>query len=431
MESVLRSPAIGYCTALVAALLLTPHTSLAQETETVQPGFPERSFLNLTRAELESFRSAITRAGLSFGLDYTADLLSNVSGGTVQGAHYVGLLHLDVDADLGKADRWPGLSFHADFFQIHGSSITAENLGSFASASNIEALPSTRLHELWFEQKLFEDRASIRVGQLAADSEFLISEVAANFVSSTFGWATLPSDNLPFGGPIYPFATPGARLAVAHKHLELKLGLYNGDPVGSCAPGLDPGECNEHGFEFRLKDPPLLLFEGAYSYNKGADLPGTIKVGGWHHFGEFDDLGNPLFHQGNHAVYATLDQVIYRPRSSEDSNRKISVFARGIVSPSDRNQIDVYGDAGFLVAGFMPGRSNDSFGVAIAYSGLSAAQHSAKPGPDPEVLMELNYFAEIGPGWGLQPLLQYIWNPAGAHEIDDVLLVGVRTSLEY
>jgi|GEM_PF-5023373 porin len=58
------------------------------------------------------------------------------------------------------------------------------------------------------------------------------------------------------------------------------------NPVGPCPEGLDPGQCNTDGLEFRLDDPPpLLLIVADYAYNKNAGLPGTIKLGGWNDFG--------------------------------------------------------------------------------------------------------------------------------------------------
>ena len=42
--------------------------------------------------------------------------------------------------------------------------------------SSLEATPATRLDELWFEQHMFNDKIAVKVGQLAADTEFIISQ---------------------------------------------------------------------------------------------------------------------------------------------------------------------------------------------------------------------------------------------------------------
>src|SRR4029077_15678369 len=97
------------------------------------------------------------------------------TGGIQQGETYDGVLWSYVLGDLRKAGLWKGLCLYADFYQIHGRSITADNIGSLAIVSNYEALPSTRLSELWLEQHMFNDHFTVRVGQLTADTEFLLS----------------------------------------------------------------------------------------------------------------------------------------------------------------------------------------------------------------------------------------------------------------
>ena len=47
--------------------------------------------------------------------------------------------------------------------QIHGHSITADNIGSLMPVSNLEATPATRLNELWLEQHMFNDKLAVKV----------------------------------------------------------------------------------------------------------------------------------------------------------------------------------------------------------------------------------------------------------------------------
>jgi porin len=51
-------------------------------------------------------------------------------------------------------------------------------LFNYLDVSGIEAIPTTRLYEVWFEQKWNGDKIAIRAGQLAADSEFATSKYA-------------------------------------------------------------------------------------------------------------------------------------------------------------------------------------------------------------------------------------------------------------
>ena len=50
------------------------------------------------------------------------------------------------------------------------------------------AYPDTKLYEAWIEHKFADGKIAVRAGQLAADTEFFISQSATLFVNSTFGW---------------------------------------------------------------------------------------------------------------------------------------------------------------------------------------------------------------------------------------------------
>ncbi len=140
-------------------------------------------------------------------------MLGNPTGGFRQGTFYDGRLELAVQADLEKGIGWPGLSFFANGYQIHGGSISAADLGVLMPVSFIEADDATRLFEMWFEQKLWDDRVSVRFGELAANSEFMLSKGGEAFLNGTWGWPSITAVNMPQNGPAYPLATPGVRLA--------------------------------------------------------------------------------------------------------------------------------------------------------------------------------------------------------------------------
>ena len=75
--------------------------------------------------------------------------------------------------------------------------------------SGIESLPTTRLYEIWFEQK-WADTFAPRAGQLAADTEFMTAKYTDVFTNASLGWPAGLSLNMPSGGPSPPLATMGA-----------------------------------------------------------------------------------------------------------------------------------------------------------------------------------------------------------------------------
>ena len=209
-----------------------------------------------------------------------------------QGAVYDGRLNLAVDVDLQKLARLQGLTFHANLFQIHGDGLSRSNLQNYLVASGIEALPSTRLYEIWFEQKWGDkDKYDLRAGQLAADTEFINAKYTDVFTNASLGWPAITSLNLPSGGPSPPLAALGARLRVnVNDNLTLVGAVFDGDAAGP-GPG-DPQLRNNNGLNFRINDPPLVLGEAQFIWNgeKGdPGLAGKFKIGSWRHFGGFSD----------------------------------------------------------------------------------------------------------------------------------------------
>ena len=136
---------------------------------------------------LAEFKKGLYDLGYNLQLDYFADGLSNPTGGVRQGAAYEGILYMVLDADLAKIAGMDGLSFRVNAYQIHGGQLSASNILSLATVDSIEARPGTRLFELWVEQNI-NNMMSIRIGQLAADSQFFISDFANSlYIKSTFG----------------------------------------------------------------------------------------------------------------------------------------------------------------------------------------------------------------------------------------------------
>lgn len=410
-------------------------------------------------------RRWLAEHGITFGLIHTTELLSNVTGGVRRGTIFDGKLEAMVGVDLGRLAGLEGLSFYANAFQLHGSKGPNRNLiGGLNTVSNIEALPATRLSEIWLEQQLFDGKASLRAGQLVVDTEFLSSQYFGFFISSD--WPSNPKTGIPSAGPAYPLSTPGVRLKLdPTPQTTALLAVFNGDPAGQC--GFEAERCNRHGLNFRLNDPPFVIGELQYRYNQestATGLAGGIRVGGWHHFDRFEhprfdingySLASPLsvgiarrLH-GNDGVYAVIDQQLYRPPGG-DTNSGVLLFGRAAWSPPDRNLVDFYLDGGIIFAGLIPQRPADAFGASFLYAHISkharafdqdARLFTGLPTPlrDYELSFDLSYSASIVPGWTVQPSLQFVFHPGGhaagdaspTEPVRNAVIVGIRSTMRY
>lgn len=396
-------------------------------------------------------RAYLDSKGIDFSFTYIGEVLGNTSGGVKRGATYEGRLDGEFDVDLEKFIGLKNAAVHASAYQIHGRGLSGNNLLDLFTASGIEAYPDTKLFEAWYEQKLLDGKIAVRAGQLSADTEFFLSQTAALFVNSSYGWPASFANDLPSGGPAYPIATPGVRIKLKpDDNWTFLAAVFNGDPAGNYIPGVNSPLAqirDRGGVAFRLEDPPFLITEGQYAYNQDKDakgLPGTLKFGYFHHFESFADATTGVPLKGNDGIYGIVDQTIYRVPGTDDQGA--SAFVRGTASPSDRNLIDLYVDGGVSYKGLIPGRPDDTAGISGGYARISpdvrAANVASGLAPvvgDYQALIEATYQFSVVPGFSLQPDFQYIFHPGAGLVSDPVdgqplrnaAVFGLRATIVY
>jgi len=431
----------------------------------------ERS--NYLLGDMWDLRTLLSRYGLSFGLQETSEYLGNVTGGSRTGFEYDGLTQAVLQLDTQRAFGWYGGLFNVSALEVHGRSLSADNLMTLQTASGIEADRSLRLWELWFQQKfLEEDRLDIKIGQQSLDQEFMVSNNAAYFVNTMFGWPMLPSADLPGGGPAYPLSALGvrARWRPVDK-LNVLIGVFNGSPVLNNEG--DPQVQNPSGTSFPLNGGALAILELQYSYpalgsmvyaGESEPLARLYRVGIWYDTEDFVDQrydaaglslanpasnGIPRTHHGNYSAYAVMDQMVWR--SQADPNRTISLFGRVMGTPDgDRNLIDFSMNAGFVFRDPFTYRTDDTFGLGMGYThvGSHVAGYDAdvftytgafSPVQRSETFVEATYQYQVRPWWQIQPDIQYVFNPGAGvanpnqplARIKNEAVLGMRTTILF
>jgi len=426
--------------------------------------------------DIYGLRSALAKYGVTFGLTETSELLGNLTGGVNKGFTYDGLTTGTVTIDTNKAIGLPGGTFNASALQVHGRNLSAVNLGSLQTASGIEADTGTRLWELWYQQAFLDNRVDVKVGQQSLDQEFMVSQNANLFVNTMFGWAAVPSYDMPAGGPAYPLSALGARFRVkASNNLTVMAGVFDGNPSGvSASSGIDPQVANAHGTNFNLHNGALYIAELQYAINQPAmgdmddgknhGLPGTYKLGVWYNNEQFSDLrygtdglsltspnsnGQAILHPGDYSIYAVADQMIWRP--DPDGTRSLNFFTRLMAAPGDRNLLSFSANAGFVLKAPFAGRDNDAVGLAMGYVKVGSASvgtdqdnaalsnGSFSPIRSSETFVEATYQYQLNQWLQLQPDIQYTFNPGGGivnpnnlnERIKNELVVGVRANITF
>src|SRR5262245_29140226 len=243
-------------------------------------------------------RTSLEDKGLTIAGGYTAEVWGNTTGGLKRGAVYTGLLDFGAELDLEKLIGWKGASVSTTWLWLSGRDASADLVGNFLTISNIAGFNTLRMLELWFQQDFFQrgDDAlpglSIRVGQLTADREFVISDYGALFTNGTFGWPAFLYTNIPEGGPGYPMGTLGVRVGVTPwEWMTLQSAVFQGNVFAQ--------NVNRHGFRWNLNSDEgyFWINELQIRWNqsgKARILPGQAKFGAWFHTADFAD---PFFDQ--------------------------------------------------------------------------------------------------------------------------------------
>jgi porin len=441
------------------AYVATPAWAQAQRSdEKTEPG------QTTLTGDWGGLRPYLERKGVVFNLNYTNDFLSNVRGGIGPGSVLIGVFQPQLDIDLQKLLGWQGGHFHTHGLVTHGPFFSQTYLGNILAVSNLEAGPVARLYSLWYEQSAFNDRLSVRFGLMSADSQFLQSKTAANFINNGISWPTFLAANLPAGGPAYPLPDPGIRVRIKPTDdLAFQAAVFSGDPSGG--DGSNQSQPLPTGTVFSFRGGTFVIAEASYLPNQGKEakgLPGAYRIGGWWHtsprFGDqrFDNTGQslasptstgiPLNHTGDQGFYGVIDQMLYRVPGTEDQG--LSAFFRAGGVPNDRNLISFYADGGLLYKGLVPRRPDDKIGIAAAYARVGNNARGLDqdigffgnflyPVRSGETAIEMMYQAQLAPWWMLQPELQYIIRPGGGVLNPDgsfrpnAWVIAVRSSLNF
>jgi porin len=427
-------------------------------------------------------RTRLEDKGLTISGGYTAEVWGNTTGGLKRGAVYTGLLDFGAELDLEKLVGWKGASISTTWLWLSGRDASEDLVGNFLTLSNIAGFNTLRMLELWFQQDFFlrEDDdppvLSVRVGQITADSEFVISDYGALFTNGTFGWPAFLYTNIPEGGPGYPMGALGVRVGVtAWEWLTFQSAAFQGNVFAQ--------DVNRHGFRWNLNSDQGYFWinelQVRWNHNNPKRLPGQGKFGFWFHTADFadpffaddgipladdDSSGNPLTHQWNYGFYWILDQMVYREPGKADSvasvvstdgksvassktsaapeeegeapDQGLGWFGRIAFGPQDRNFVGFYVESGLVYTGLIPDRDEDQVGVGFVYAQLTngarrTLELEGSRGVGAEMVLEATYQLNLTKWLYIKPNAQFVINPGGTQDLGNAFVIGGRVSVNF
>ena len=431
--------------------------------------------------DMGGLRNVLGTAGITVQLGEVSEVLGNVSGGLKQGATYDGLTTLVLQMDTQKAFGWEGGTVNVSGLQIHGRNLSQYYLDNLQTASGIEASPTTRLWEVWYQQSFLAGAFDVKIGQQSLDQEFITSTGSALFINNAMGWPMLPTVDMYAGGPAYPLSSLGVRFrGQPMDNVTVLGGVFQDNPPGG--PFYNDSQLrgsSRWGANANLRTGALFIAEAQYAVNQPVvgqsdggthpiGLPAVYKLGLYYDTAAFPDqhrdtagrsLASPnttgvaAQRHGNGMVYAVADQALWRP--DPEGAQVLGVFARVMGAPGDRNLIDFSMNAGVTLKAPLPGRDNDTLGVgfgvaqlsggAIAFNrdqnayGTNAYGTASVPVRSAETMVEVTYQGQVTPWLQVQPDFQYVLRPGGGivnpynptRRLGDEAIFGVRTTVLF
>ena len=420
---------------ILCAVISTALVSTAQDQTPQDASAPFLQRETLT-GEWFGQGSAMSDRGVEFFANYTAEVWGNTAGGLRTGSVYTGLLDFGSDLDLEKLVGWHGARASTTWLWLSGQDASQDLVGNFLTISNIAGFDTLRCAELWLEQDFLDQQISLRVGQITADSEFLVSDYGGLFINAEFGWPAMAGSNMPNGGAAFPVGAPGLRLAYSpNESFTFLSGAYQGNVFAQ--------DVNRHGFRWRLdaQNGFTWMNEAQFYWGKAGEyrsLPGFLKLGAWLQSGQYADALADSTSSGNSGYYLVLDQMLFRENAEGDpkSDEGLGFFGRTGFTPPDRNAVDFFFDMGFTYKGPIPGRSDDSIGLAYGFAALSpeARKDIGAAGGDgavSEMVLEATYQCVLAPWCILQPDAQLIVNPGGDNAAPNAFVIGARLAIIF
>lgn len=342
-------------------------------------------------------------------LTYTGEVTGNATGGLRRGTRYLDNLDIVFEADMEKLVGWTGAQVHVYGLYNNGKSIS-DLAGDAQAVSNIETgTQALRLYEAWIDQKIGE-KLSVKAGLYDLNSEFDALDAAGIFVSSPHGIGTDFAQSGRNGPSIFPSTSLAARV-----QWQPSDGWAARTAVLDGVPG-DPAHPGRTVIKLGKGDGALLVGELEAPFGGG-----KLLLGRWQYTARFDRNDGSGTGKGNAGTYVRGEFPLI-----DQAEREVDAFFRLGTAAGRFNMFDGFASGGLKFSGWVPGRDEDEFGIALAAAFTSDSYRAATGAGSSEVAIEATYRAPIAPWLSLQPSLHYIRNPSADPGVADALVLGLR-----
>jgi len=391
-------------------------------------------------------RARLADSGVLLGSSYVSEVAHNLSGGNKQLTRHAGQLAFDATFDLDKLWGFSGALFRVTITERDGNSLNRDaGIDALMQPQEVYGRNQTwRLTQFWYGQDLAGGAVQLKVGRLAVGEDFSVFE--CSFMNLAF--CGDQSGNLVgYYWFNYPVSQWGgvAKIDFSTQHY-LKFGAYQVNPSylrTNESLALNPAGTTG----------ALFPVEFGWTPRFSGDLAGSYVVGGWYTTANQTDLytdvdghaagksGLPFKERaGSYGGYLTFSQQLSHG-DGVDALSGARVFFNATQADRSTSRVDREIAVGVIQHGLV-GRHPDEIGVALSmtHSNSRLANYvrevrklddAALPVVGKEITAEVFYGWQAARWLVVRPNLQWIHQPGGNGQRNDVCVAGLKSIITF
>ena len=411
-------------------------------------------------------RNFLDDSGVEISASYTNNIAGNPVGGKSAGFTYTDNVSFGLELNFEELIGWKGLTIDVSGLNRAGSSLSQDNIGNQFTVQQVYGGQTVMFYALLFEQKLLDDKISIKAGRFSAGDDFASSPIYWLYMNNGI-------DGNPQALPVntcfsaYPWAVWAARLRV--------------DPTPECNAMVGAyqvsnrvfGRSEYHGLDWSIRqgDGVLLIsqvgwtpeffkrpvekaaasdgksivetkarsegktFKAAAPETEMKGLPGHYWIGGYYSPWNFAQFGTADTASNSYGFYLHADQMVWQ--KSPGSDQGLTLWSSFVLSPQQNiAKLPFQANAGVVYKGLIPTRDQDYTILGLVYGKFSrnyarTVEAAGNGYPQYEMVLEWGYRVNFTKFAYVQPDLQWVINPGGTGRISNALVLGAQMSVTF
>ncbi|WP_204352612.1 carbohydrate porin [Salinicola halophilus] len=387
-------------------------------------------------------RPALHDAGIDFDFNYVGESATLLDGG-YHDSHvtkYADQFTAGAQFDLDRLADIPDAVFQVTLTNRNGHTTNdrMSDPDAIVGGSNVQEVqgrgPVTRITQLWYQQRFFDERLAVKLGRIPFGDDFAVFD--NHFQNLALG-SNQPGN---WGNNIYNW--PISQWAAVVR-ADFAPDWYA--QVG--AFDINDSNLENDGFDLRTSGSEGTLYPMELGFTpKLNGLPGAYKLGYYYNNVENRAYG-PRDADSTNDTSSGLFYVVEQQvtRRGGDAERGLTLFSMGNVNHGDTAGIDRYFAVGAMYEGPFDARPQDDLGVGLAYlhvnddvndyvdyyNATPAGSLTPLPNQGHEYDAEFYYSVNLTPYLTVRPNLQYVVDPSAVDDVDDAWVAGTTLQVFF